>query len=105
METKKTPPPTTETPSPSPSDSTPPFFARNDGTADRCFFCVKADPDTPPMLHPAILIPTPPVGQPIPGPKGKKLVHWRWEMIKCCVPHARLLLTDMKDDELNAKTG
>ena len=63
---------------------------------------MKADPNTPPLLHPAILIPTPPAGEAM-SVDGKTLVHWRWEMIKVCVPHARLLLDDMKDDELDAK--
>jgi len=98
----KTKSPTGAVPSLSPSAS-PPFFCREDGSADRCFFCVKADPDAAPLLHPAILIPIPPIGKVIEA-KGRKIVNWRWEMIKVCVPHARLLLHDMKDDELNATT-
>lgn len=55
-----------------------------------------------PLLHPAILIPTPPVGTPI-EKDGKKLVSWRWDMIKMCVPHARMYLDNIPDTELNAQ--
>jgi hypothetical protein len=99
MAKTKTPKRTADSPSPSAS---PPFFAREDGSADRCFFCVKLDPGAAPLLHPAILIPTAPVGKPM-KVGDRKLVEWHWDMVKVCIPHARMYLNDIKDDELNPK--
>lgn len=86
------------------SGSTPPFFCRDDGTADRCIICVKLDPTVPPLLHPAILIPSRPVGTVFTDKNGKKLVHWRYDFAKFCVAHARELLKELNDNDLEATT-
>lgn len=85
------------------SDNVPPFFCRDDGTADRCCICVRLDPNVAPLLHPAILVPSRPIGTTFTDGSGKKLVRWKFEFMKYCVRHARDVLSGLQDNELEAK--